>query len=250
MIRIGLRIDSDQIKRILDGVVKDQVPFATAKALTGTAQLVKKALITEMSSAFDRPTPYTLRSLFLSPAKKTKLEARVWLKDDAGKGTPATKYLLPQIEGGGRRHKRFERALAAVGLLPQGMYVVPGEAAKMDAYGNMARGQVVQILSALKAAETYAGHSANRTARSAKRKGRKLAEYFVGNPGGGDGKPTGVWQRFGFAYGSAVKPVAIFTRQPQYRVRYKFYDIAEHVVTTEFESQFNAAVATAMATAR
>ena len=249
MIRIGLRIDSDQIKRILDGVAKDQVPFATAKALTGTAQLVKKALITEMSSAFDRPTPYTLRSLFLSPAKKTKLEARVWLKDDAGKGTPATKYLLPQIEGGGRRHKRFERALAAVGLLPQGMYVMPGEAAKLDAYGNMARGQVVQILSALKAAETYSGHTANRTERSAKRKGRRLAEYFVGKPSNA-GMPTGIWQRFGFAYGSAVKPVAIFTRQPQYRVRYKFYDIAEQVIRDEFPLQFREAAATAMATAR
>lgn len=255
MIKIGIQTDITKAISHLENVRVDQVPFAVAKALTATAQEVKKALEKEMRTVFDRPTPYTMRSLFLAPATKRKLEARVWLRDFGGKGTPATKYLLPQIEGGARRHKRFERALAAVGLLPGGMYVVPGSAAKIDAYGNMARGQIVQIMSALKASEVYAGFQANRTARSAKRKGRRLAEYFVGAPGGNSAQrigdtPTGIWQRFSFGFGSAVKPVAIFTRSPVYQVRFHFNTIAEKVVLEQFSAQFNAAYAVAVATAR
>jgi hypothetical protein len=58
---------------------------------------VKRALEYEMPFAFDRPTPYTLGSLYLSPATKAIPVAKVWLKDDAGKGTPAAKYLFPRL---------------------------------------------------------------------------------------------------------------------------------------------------------
>ncbi len=36
------------------------------------------------------------------------------------------------------------------GVLPGGMFWVPGSAAKMDRYGNISTGQIVQIVSALK----------------------------------------------------------------------------------------------------
>lgn len=246
-VRIDVRSDIGELISKLRNVQREQLPFAIAKAVTGTAQVVKKALNTEMLYAFDRPTPYTLGSLYMSPATKAIPVAKVWLKDDAGKGTPAAKFLLAEITGGGRRYKRFENALIARGLLPHGMFAMPGSAAKIDAFGNMERGQLMQILSAVGAAEMRAGYQANRTARSAKRKGRNLAEYFVGHPGG---KALGIWQRVGFAHGSAVKPVAIFTRAPVYRVRYRFQEIAAQVVSEEFASQFNMAYAQAIATAR
>lgn len=248
-VRINIRSDIDQVISKLRNLRRDQLPFAIAKAVTGTAQLVKKALNSEMLYAFDRPTPYTLGSLYLSPATKAIPVAKVWLKDDAGKGTPAAKYLLTEITGGGRRYKRFERALAARGLLPDGMFAMPGSAARIDAFGNMERGQLMQVLSAVGAAETRSGYQANRTARSAKRKGASLAEYFVGKPGGGKA-PLGIWQRFKFGVGGAVKPVAIFTKAPVYQVRYRFQEIAAQVVREEFASQFNTAYAEAIATAR
>lgn len=249
MIRIDVRHDLEQVISKLQNIRRDQLPYATARAVTGTAQLVKKALNSEMLYAFDRPTPYTMNSLFLSPATKAIPVAKVWLKDDAGKGTPAARYLLPEIVGGERRYKRFERALSAVGLLPAGMYAMPGESAQIDQYGNMSRAQVMRILSGLRAAETRSGYQANRTARSARRKGRNLAQYFVGQPGGGK-LPLGIWQRFAFAHGSAVKPVAIFTGAPQYKQRYRFREIADQVVRDEFPSQFRSAYAAAIATAR
>jgi hypothetical protein len=173
--------------------------------------------------------------------------AKIWIKDDAGKGTPAAKYLLPEIAGGARNMKRFERRLQLMGILPPGMFAVPGDGAKLDGYGNIPASTIEQILSALGAAEIYSGYTANRTPTSRKRKGRRIAEYFVGSPGGA---PLGIYQRFGFAHGSAVKPVLIFVRQPVYRPRYDFQEIAAKVVRDQFPRQFSEAYQRAVATAR
>lgn len=249
MVKVDVKHDLDRLVSKLDDVQRNQLPFAISKAVNETAKIVKTREQEEMPRVFDRPTPYTLNSLFMKPGTKRFPIATVWLKDDAGKGTPAAKYLLPQIEGGGRRYKRFERALAARGLLPAGMYVVPGSAAKLDAYGNMSRGQIVQILSALGAAETVSGFMANRTERSKKRKGKRLTEYFVGQPGNGR-LPMGIWQRITFGFGSAVKPVAIFTDRPNYRQRFRFVQIAQRTVKEVFPDEFSKAYQYAIATAR
>jgi hypothetical protein len=132
--------------------------------------------------------------------------------------------------------KRFEKRLQFMGLLPPGMFVVPGAAAQLDQYGNIKASLIEQILSALGAAEITAGYQANRTALSRKRKGAKLAEFFVGRPGGA---PLGVYRRYAFAHGSAVKPVLIFVRQPVYPARYHFQEIAAQVVREEFPLQFS-----------
>lgn len=246
-LRIDVRSNIAETISKLKNLQRDQLPYAIAVAVTRTAQVAKKALTSEMLYAFDRPTPYTMGSLFLSPATKRLPVAKVWLKDDAGKGTPASKYLLAEITGGGRRYKRFELALAATGLLPVGMYAVPGSAAQLDQYGNMSRSQITQILSALRAAETRSGYLANRTARSVRRNGKRQAQYFVGKPGHA---PLGIWQRIGFGFGSAVKPVAIFTKAPQYKQRYRFQDIADQVVRDEFPRLFSEAYQQAVSTAR
>jgi len=47
---------------------KKQLPFAMAKTLTKTAQQIKEAAVKEMSRTLDRPTPYTLGSLYIKTA--------------------------------------------------------------------------------------------------------------------------------------------------------------------------------------
>src|SRR5262245_39031822 len=118
MIRLDVRSNIKQLTQGLTQVQREQVPFATALALTRTAQVMQAAQITEMQRVFDRPTPFTLNALFVSPATKRRLEASVYFKDFAPKGTPAGKYLRPQIMGGGRNLKRMERLLQGKGLLP------------------------------------------------------------------------------------------------------------------------------------
>lgn len=248
MIKVSVRHDVDRLIRSLERVRLDQIPFAIAKAVTSTAQIAKKALQAEMPRVFDRPTPYTLNSLYLKPATKANPTAVVGLKDDAGKGTPAAKYLLPQIEGGGRTLKRFEKALQATGQMPRNTYAMPGDGAKLDAYGNMNRGQLTQILSALKSAEIKAGFQANRTERSRKR--RKNQPQFFSAPKDSHLHP-GVYQRFSFGFGSAIKPVLIFTHaSTDYSRRYRFQEVAADVVAAEFGRQFRDAYEYAIRTAR
>lgn len=247
MIRLEVKSELPALISKIKNLREDQLPFAIASAVTKTAQSAKRALEAAMPFTFDRPTPYTLGSLYLSPATKGLPVAKIWIKDDAGKGTPASKYLLPEIAGGQRSMKRFERRLQLIGLMPAGMYAVPGEGANLDAYGNISASTIEQILSALGAAEIFSGYKANRTRASRARKGGRIAEYFVGSPGGA---PLGVYRRFGFAHGSAVKPILIFVRSAVYRPRYDFQEIAAKVVRDEFPRQFSEAYQRAVATAR
>lgn len=241
MIKISVKFDISKVLEKLNKLQYEQVPYATAKALTATAQAVKKDLQNEMRQVFDRPTPYTLNSIYVKAARKTDLTARVWLKDGAG-------YLHPQIFGGRRTIKNFERALQSRGLLPSGMYAVPGSAAKLDQYGNMSKGQLMQILSALNVAEMTSGYLANRLQRIKGRAKKNQGQFFVGRPG--RRLPLGVWQRFGFTHGSAVKPVIIFVSSVAYKPRFKFFEVGRDTINREFGKQFKSAMAEALSAAR
>jgi hypothetical protein len=250
MIKFSMERDVAGYVSGLRAVPREQLPFAISLALNRTAQDARQSIRSDIARAFDRPTPFTLNSVEIRPATKRNLEVEVWLKDDMeGPGTPSH-YLAPQMFGGERRLKRFERALQARGLLPAGMFIVPGQGAKLDAYGNISRGQIMQILSALGAAEQYSGYSANRTADSVARRGkRKLPEFFVGRPARGKG-PLGIWQRFHFGFGGAIKPVMIFVRKPRYTSRFDVYSTVDEVAHQQFLGHLERAVAEAVRTAR
>lgn len=229
-----------------------QVAFATRVALTRTAAKVKLAEEKEMRDVFRNPTPYTMASLYVRPATSANLTAEVKLKDFAGKATPASKFLSAQIAGGQRGQKRFERALQSVGAMPPGYRIVPGAGAKLDSYGNMNRGQIVQILAFFRAFPE-AGYKANMTAQGRAKlargtRARQGFAYFAGRPG--NRLPLGIYQRFGFAAGSAIKPVMIFVRSAIYQPIFDFEYVAEQTVQAEFTGEFVRALAEARGTAR
>lgn len=227
MFNLAVGHNIDDVLRRVDERQK-AIPVATSNALNTTIFKVRDMEVEEMKRVLDRPTRFTLNALFIERATTATLSARVYLKEKWF----GRHYLRPNIYGGPRPLKGFEIVLRNAGLLPSGMFVVPGEAAQIDANGNMSRGQLMKVMSALKLAQRTAGYSANRTAASAKRRGRKLEQYFVGRPG--KHSPLGVWQSFRFAHGSAVKPILIFVRQPQYGVRYRFEQVAERIATKAF----------------
>lgn len=237
---------------------RDQVPFATAVALTWTGRDVRDAERSSMPTAFDRPVPYTLNSLYLKPATKQDLTARVWVKDErAGSGTPATRYLVPEIEGGRRGVKAFERMLQRIGALPAGWAAVPGEGADIDQHGNMRRGQITQILSYLRAFGEQ-GYSANITAKKQARmakgtKAKRGVSYFVSHGKYRDQTrhlPAGVWRRTDFGEaGTALTPIMIFVPRAQYRKRWDFYGIANREISAKFPGNFEKAYQQAVAKA-
>ena len=152
------------------------------------------------------------------------------------------KVLAANIYAGTRKHKRHEIALNRAGILPDGMGIVPGDAAKLDQYGNMTGGQIVQIVAWFKAFGEQ-GYKANindkgraRIGRD-KKSGQRGFAYFALQQKRGKLLP-GVYQRFQTAFGSAIKPVMIFVRMPSYRKRFDFYGVADRAARKEFARAF------------
>ncbi|HOI17003.1 MAG TPA: hypothetical protein PK036_11745, partial [Geobacteraceae bacterium] len=98
-----VKVDDKQVMRMLSGYER-HFPFAMAKGTTKLGQVVKDEEIKEMKKVFDRPTPFTLNSLKLTPAKKDNLAAVVWFKDPPRLGS-GQHYIEPQVFGGGRELK-------------------------------------------------------------------------------------------------------------------------------------------------
>jgi hypothetical protein len=256
MIQITVKSDLEATVSQWARVIGDQMPYATALALTRTAKAAKTEVERQLPSLIDRPTPYTMRGFRLYPATKRKLLAEVDFRESFGTGTHARDYLAPLVYGGPRKMKAFEKSLQRTGLLPAGHGAVPGSAAKIDAHGNMSRGQIVQILSYFKAFGEQ-GYSANVTdqrkaalAKGRRRTGQRGISYFVGRPGNGR-LPLGVWQRTSFgALGSAIKPVVLFVTQPRYRQQVDVPGIAQRVVQQRFAEELRKAIDQAQRTAR
>jgi len=219
-------------------------PIVAAIALTRTGKDVQAAIRNEKQAVFDRPTKFALNGTFLKAATRSKLEARVWVKDNQfGVGTPAEKFLGPQIFGGARGHKGMERMLQANGMMPQGWFAVPGDGADLDANGNVRRGQIRQMLSQLKL-QRGGGYESRATGsqRSNRTIARQGVTYFA-LPNGNKGLLPGVYMKRKFAHGSAIKPMFIFVQQTQYQKRLRFHEVGQATVDARFpfhwEAEFN-----------
>lgn len=227
------QMDTLGLEKTLSGWEQTQLPYATARALTATGQRVKLATVAEMKKDFDRPTPFTLASVFLQPATKNKLVAEVRLKNTNQKGAPPSVWLQPNVDGGTRQAKRSELMLRAKGLLPSGMFYVPGYGADLNRYGNISAGQLIRVMSALEALPEM-GYLANRSKRLGARANKQAGDYFVGKPAGGY-LPLGVYQRMP---DGKLKSILLFVKTPRYHKLLPFYDVAKTTFGTDFAGQF------------
>ena len=246
-----------------------QANFIASKALNDTANDVREAEKKEMQRVFHRPTRFTLNSLKVTPAKKNKLEAHIWFKDPPRLGD-RHHYLVPEVHGGGRDLKKFEKM---IGL----GHLVPGAGIKLNTYGNVSGSKLVQILSSLRAFGEV-GHQMNVSSRSA-RKNTKQRDFFVVRRRHGGLEPgvyqrtaekgRGVRQAGAYAYqkggvssrvgrkkmtsivrARGVKPIFVATRRPVYSPRFDFYGVAVRVVDKVLFRNLESAVSYAMRTAR
>lgn len=246
--QINVRSNVDDVLRGIREVREDQIPFATARALTQTASSLKAQLEATMPRVFDRPTPFTLNSVYFKPATKASLTAQVGLKDFIPKGTPASVYLQAQIHGGSRTQKKMESALVQnAGVLGSREFWVPGQKAAIDPYGNQLRGEITQALSALRSFSEQ-GYSANRTRQSQDRRGSGLRQIFVSR--GDRHLPRGIFERVNVGGARRVQPLAIFAKAANYKQRFDFYGISRSFVASKFTNTFAESFAQAMATAK
>jgi hypothetical protein len=260
----------EEVVANMDDLAKSQLPFAMKEAINKSTEDAHEAIKKQMlSSIAGGPTAWTLNSLYIKYATKTKLASEFGYKDknsirvtttNKGQGTPAAYYMAPNIEGGQRNLKGFELALQQYGILPKGMYVAPGAACPLDANGNIPHSFIMQIISYFKASERWKGHLSNITdkRKAALAKGSKKSgfgyEYFASyGPGTRSGRqhlPAGIYKRVSFSQGSAIKPIMMFTKSPSYQKRFPFFEVAQQTINATLMTRFDESMKEALLTAR
>lgn len=224
-------------------LARDFGPVAVADAINHTAYQARQALTVEMASVFIDPTPWTLKSIQVFQAKPKALEAAIWINDyRASKNNAPDQWLRAEVFGGARGEKRLEKALRARHILPAGKFVMPAQGARLDAYGNVSRGHVMQILSGLGAAEMYSGYQANATnSKRSLAKGHAQAFFVIRR-----GKvPIGIAERRGKGKDKMVMVLA-FVDQPSYTRRLQFEDIVQRTADRELLTNLDLAIAKAL----
>jgi len=251
---IKVTIDDAAVKKMLRDMPAT-ASRAAEHALDQTAWAIYREIGAEINRVFDRPAPYTKRSLKVTKTRNHNMVASVWFKEP---DRMVAHYLLPQVEGTVRELKGFERALYRNKF-------IPSRTLKLDRYGNVSVGLLKQILSVLGRAELTPGYQANTTTKSTKR--NKKDRDFVWLPAGSRrGKlPPGVYRRvvrgqslsskqrrkqtaFGtyqqgkrkaVVRASGLQPVLISGKQrARTKPRLKFYDIASRVYRLRFNTLF------------
>ena len=97
---LSVNTEFERFASTLDSLQRDQLPFATARALTTIARQAERAERDAMSSVFDRPVPFTQRGPGSIAARKDDLTAVVFMRD------LQAAYLRRQEEGGTRKPEK------------------------------------------------------------------------------------------------------------------------------------------------
>jgi hypothetical protein len=170
----------DQLRQQFASFSDRRFAAALATALTRSGYAVRQEWRAELQAKVDRPTALTTNAPSVKMATANDLVVTVSMRDDVPNGTPPSEYLKPLEFGGGREHKKFERALIAQGSMPPGMYALPTDNAARDSFGNVRRQVLVQVLTQLAGGVVNAGYrrvisaSAQRRAQSAIKAGREF----------------------------------------------------------------------------
>lgn len=244
---ISIKVGTSNVDSALSGMSR-QIPYAQSLMVNRLGEGAIKQNHALMPSVIDRPTRFTLNSMFLAKGSKSNPVATIGFKDIPKR---SSHYLEPLIKGGPRHRKGTEVAFG-------NRWFAPGKAAQelgyIDQYGNFKPSILQQLRSYFGKAELSSGYTANskRADRDklAKMKrtinGRKVSAaqqrkgtmgyltiggkvYFMslGRGSGALGKQhlaAGIWQKSG-VHGVDVKPVLMQVSQPQYRKQYDFYGI-------------------------
>jgi len=225
-------LNVDQLARQFSYLGKDLNKWI-ADGMTNTAEESTQAVRRAIPAHIDRPTPWTMSSLFFFPAEKEDLRAAVAFKWEFGRRSrneigmfDAPQSMQMQVYGGKRKLKDVEKKLQQAGVTPPGRpFLVPSRALKRDRYGNVTRKTMNKIL--------YSGVSGGVMAekplnggrnRGATRKGQSFVMRKKGKGAIGIFKNTGR-----YSYTKSDKPATPqfwFNAQPHYSPIFDFHGIA------------------------
>lgn len=223
-VEIRVSTNLDAWKREIEARRKS-IPGLLAKALNNVAfdarEAVQKDIDTRLTAR-----PWIRRGVLVEKASVSQLRASVYVADRQAK------YLLENVTGGSRGWKAFEMRLRTTGILPAGMYCVPGDGLDLDQYGSPLRAALVRILRSLTVVASSAPTRRTRKPRTT---------YFaIREPQ--NGLRPGIYAKF--SSGAVPKCMVIFTtRRPTYRARLPFYETVQRTVETRWAAAVDQALA-------
>lgn len=248
-----VKFDANPMVKRLDALKAVQVPFAASLAINRLAKGAKKAQQQGMRDEFSNPVPFTLNSIYIKSSTKQNLYAEVGLREFAVKGNPASKYLLPQIQGGPAYATRFQKALRAKGILAPNEFAIPTQSdyLKLNRYGNVRPSQYTEILYGLRAfrdSSAFVYRKEARRKKSVEYVARTTASYNNDDrrrfyPGIYINKQKAIEQ----------KESALFWiqgRAPMFQGKYDFTGIGASYVRQNWNKEFGRALGEAIATSK
>ena len=212
MIQIKVKADTKRVKRFLTNVQKQQIPFATARAITQTLQIAKKDVIRQLDKDIDRPTPFTRRGFRVDAAKKQTLKGRLFILPKQND------YLQYQIFGGIRLPKGV--ALALRPAKPG-----PGRI-RLNRFGNIPPSQAARAQLAKGAFSATINGIPGIWKAPTKTKSGKLRK------------------------GSRFQLLLAYERQAVYRPRYRFFERGQNSIRVNWPRTFERSFKDAIRTAR
>lgn len=246
--KVDIKIDGlADLKNMLSGFSDRRVRAVGAEASTGMVREIEQGWSRRLADRIDRPTPGTMKAIGVKKATARDSVAEVFIKDRGQPGRLTPEQWLSHHEyGGDRLIRKFEQSLIRQGAMPSGCKVVPGAGAKLDAYGNISRGQIVQVLTQLGTQlspgyQRVISKSVARRLAAAKRHGREYVA--VARLEGRKGRPfyrlrPGVYER----RGRELVPVFLYVSVLTYRKRLGLLQSAEDMLIRGYERRVRDAV--------
>lgn len=220
---ISVKQDIESLSRWARIMASDQLPFATALALTQTARDAAEAVTAALPQHLDQPTPFTRRAFRVRRAEKASLTASVYAMD------AQAQYLYWQVEGGTRPPARVAQKLPT--------------AIKLNDFGNIPRGEIARLIKLAQAGKRLT------RARGARLGVSSEVDLFYGDPG--NDMPVGIYKRVVAGSRHQLIPLVVFPRRGvHYEPRLPMRSIVERTVRNRFPDRFSTALDQAMRSAR
>lgn len=224
---LKITIDTSALRSSLPDIQR-KITRCTALALNDVARTAVDLLQQKQTAVFDRPVNFTQRGYRIKRATYSGLQATVFALPRQDN------YLQPEVSGGPRKVKAYERAMRAAGILPAGCYTVPAKSLRLDAFGNIPRALLVQILrQTASSGGTYANAKLADPIK-AQRGARRHGVFFVMPEGNRQKLPAGIYRWAG----RQSWLIIAFVRSATYRPRLPLKDVGAQAARETFDEAF------------
>lgn len=233
------------------GDLSFKLPSVLARALTLTAQDAKNEVYAWMPRVFHKPTPYTMRSLFVYPAYKDDLRAAVAFKYTGGwvprhymGDVHAPRAIRSQVYGGRRPLKASEKRLLQNRITTSDApYLIPGPGAPLNQYGNVTGAFMNKVMyGGVKMGSASQGFEVPLNRRS--QTDTKRGEFFVMRKNFGR-HPIGIFKNMGKR--RPPSPIFFFSSKADYAPRLPFHRIAKATIDRQLSRRVNESISAVVA---